>query len=273
MSFPMTWHFTRRALITTGFALAASPGLAQFGRVTQARLRLIKGGIEADGTRVAGIHITLQPGWKTYWRHPGDSGIPPGFDWTRSENLKSAEVSFPAPERVRDGAGEILVYRREVVLPVRAVPIDPARPIVLRLDMALGLCEQICIPAELQGEIVHDGRSTPADVATILQSLVRVPRTVPAGTAVTQWRTTGGGPARTIDFATTLPLGVLHAVVEGPEAWQIPLPVRVATLGDGADHWRIERLRLGPSNDAFGAVRVTVFGRSGSVEELRRLDG
>jgi DsbC/DsbD-like thiol-disulfide interchange protein len=266
-------RFSRRVLLACGFGLVAAPAFAQFGRVTQARLRIVKGGIEPDGTRVAGVHVALQPGWKTYWRHPGDSGIPPAFDWSRSDNLRSATVSYPAPERISDPGGDILGFRRDVVFPVRARPIDPARPVTLRLDMSLGLCEQICIPAELSAEIVHDGRANQADIGMISSWMVRVPRVAPNGTAVTAWRATGTGASRALDFGASLPLGVQHAVVEGPEGWQVPLPRRIATMADGSDHWRIERLRLGPDANPAREVRVTVVGRSGSIEESRLLEG
>ncbi|MBO0715897.1 MAG: cytochrome C biogenesis protein, partial [Rhizobiales bacterium] len=47
----------------------------------------------------AGIEIRLDPGWHTYWRDPGDSGAPPTFDFSSSENVKSVNVLWPAPER------------------------------------------------------------------------------------------------------------------------------------------------------------------------------
>src|SRR3954451_2214485 len=45
----------------------------------------------------AGVEMKLAPGWHTYWRYPGDSGVPPEFDFSSSDNLKSATVRYPAP--------------------------------------------------------------------------------------------------------------------------------------------------------------------------------
>ena len=53
----------------------------------------------------AGIEIRLDPGWKTYWRYPGDSGVPPTLDFAGSENVKSVTALWPAPQRFADGAG------------------------------------------------------------------------------------------------------------------------------------------------------------------------
>ena len=79
--------------------------------------RLIAGG-QQGGSWLAGIEITLDPGFKTYWRNPGDSGLPPRFDWSGSENVAGVDVRWPAPERHEDAAGVAYVYGDEVVLPV-----------------------------------------------------------------------------------------------------------------------------------------------------------
>src|SRR5690349_23436369 len=82
----------------------------------------------------AGIEIRLDPGWLTYWRDPGDSGAPPTFDFSGSENVKSVNVLWPAPERIPDGAGgNSIGYRSHVILPLHVVPMDDAKQTALRL--------------------------------------------------------------------------------------------------------------------------------------------
>ena len=63
------------------------------------RARLLSGD-RKGGEWLAGIEIALDPGFKTYWRNPGESGLPPRFDWSGSENVKSVDIRWPAP-RVR----------------------------------------------------------------------------------------------------------------------------------------------------------------------------
>ncbi len=83
---------------------------------------------EIPRTLRAGIEIKLQPGWKTYWRYPGDSGVPPQFDFAGSENLASAEVLYPAPHSFKDEAGTSIGYKETVVFPVASRPaIRPSR--------------------------------------------------------------------------------------------------------------------------------------------------
>src|SRR3989304_6583798 len=70
---------------------------------TRSALRLIAGSTLRDRSVPAlraGIELQLEPGWKTYWRYAGDSGLPPRFDLTGSENVKSATGVWPGPARI-----------------------------------------------------------------------------------------------------------------------------------------------------------------------------
>ena len=62
-------------------------------------------GGEAGGARLAAVEIALDRGFKTYWRHPGEAGLPPAFDWSGSANLAAVEVLWPAPRRFQDAGG------------------------------------------------------------------------------------------------------------------------------------------------------------------------
>src|SRR6266403_1322223 len=73
----------------------------------------------------AGIEIRLKNGWHTYWRYPGDAGVPPRFDFTGSQNVKSVEVAWPAPHAFTDDSGTSIGYKNGVIFPLRIVPDDP----------------------------------------------------------------------------------------------------------------------------------------------------
>lgn len=123
---------------------------SQYGslRLIQAG-RLIQGGKTAGdhkGAVLTGIHIKLAPEWKTYWRMPGDAGIPPSFDWSASKNIKSAKILYPAPHRLPDPYGDSIGYKKEVIFPVLITPQNPGEPVTLRLKMEYGICKDICIP-------------------------------------------------------------------------------------------------------------------------------
>jgi len=118
-----------------------------------------------EGSYRAGIEIKLAPATITYWRSPGESGVPPVFDFSHSSNLRSAEVSFPAPKRIDEQGTDVFGYDRGVVLPVRITPKQPSKPVDLSLDLDYAACEKICLPvhASLQLSVpAQDASETPA---------------------------------------------------------------------------------------------------------------
>src|ERR1700739_4818487 len=84
-------------------------------------VRLLAGS-RSGAVLLGGIAIQLQPGWKTYWRAPGDSGVPPRFDFSKSDNIEAVTVLWPAPTKFDDGAGGVsLGYHNKIVLPLLIV--------------------------------------------------------------------------------------------------------------------------------------------------------
>ena len=133
-----------------GASLAASPGESPWVGETFSKVRLVSGSVAgmSDGQMIAGVQIRLEPGWKTYWRMPGDSGVPPTFDWSGSKNLRSAEVLYPAPHRFTDASGTAIGYEDEVVFPVMVTPERLDEPVELKLNVDYGLCKTLCIPSQ-----------------------------------------------------------------------------------------------------------------------------
>lgn len=137
---------TAAALILGATALAAAaqdrpgpPGLAG------ASLRA--GWITPQGHRMTALQLDLQPGWKTYWRAPGDAGIPPRFDWSGSRNLGAVTVHWPAPEVIDSGGIHTLGFHDRLLLPVEITPTVPGQPVELALAVDFGLCREVCVPA------------------------------------------------------------------------------------------------------------------------------
>ena len=134
-----------RAALALALTLLATPALA-FD--PPARATLLPGWRESDGRHIAAVRIALDPGWKTYWRAPGDGGIPPGFDWTAA-NLATAAVHFPVPTVFDQGGLRSIGYKDQVVLPVILTPKDPAAPIRGDLTLSIGVCEIVCVPLDV----------------------------------------------------------------------------------------------------------------------------
>ena len=101
------------------------------------------------GTHVAGLTIQLAPGWKTYWRAPGDSGIPPRFNWSGSSNISDVEVRFPVPQIYDQYGMRSIGYEDYVTFPLLITARDSTLPISLQGEVSIGVCEEVCVPVTL----------------------------------------------------------------------------------------------------------------------------
>ncbi|MEX3316714.1 protein-disulfide reductase DsbD domain-containing protein [Sulfitobacter sp. PS-8MA] len=131
---------------------------------------LLTGWQQADGRRVAAIRLRMAPGWKTYWRSPGDAGIPPEFDWSGSDNLADVAITWPAPKVFDQGGVSSIGYAREVILPLTLTPRRAGQPVALDVEIDLGVCSDICLPQTVQLNALLDSSSqqpTPAIAAAI----------------------------------------------------------------------------------------------------------
>jgi DsbC/DsbD-like thiol-disulfide interchange protein len=173
-----------RALLLISFCAPAEAVAAHSDWVptNQSKLRLLLSQ-GPDGLFTGGIEIVLEPGWHTYWRNPGDAGVPPTFDFAGSENVAKVEVLYPAPERYDDGSNVSLVYRDEVVFPALITPIDAGKPVTLRVNATFGVCSEVCIPTNASASVTQaDMTSTdPLAHARIEQFRSRLPGAAEAG--------------------------------------------------------------------------------------------
>jgi DsbC/DsbD-like thiol-disulfide interchange protein len=228
----------------------------------------------------AGIEIRLDPGWKTYWRYPGDTGVPPTFDFGGSQNLKSATVEWPAPKRFSDGAGgNSIGYLGDVVLPLRVVPVDLAQPVALRLKLDYAICGTLCVPARARLELALTGNS--ADEPILEQAEQRVPRRVPLGpdsgnalAIVSVQRQPGSGHGRvTVDVAAPADAAVV-LFAEGPTpAWALPLPEPSGPTSGRVRHFTIDLDGLPPGAHAHGAaLTLTAVSGDDAIEVPADLD-
>ena len=227
----------------------------------------------------AGVEIRLKEGWKTYWRYPGDSGVPPVLDFSKSQNLKSVTVLYPAPARFPDGGGGSSIgYMGTVILPLHVVPQDAAKPVTLNLKLDYAVCEKLCVPAEAKLELVLTGADT-ASGAALDAAEARVPKAAAVGDDGTPsvravHREAGSGKPRvTVDVAA--PAGApLVLFAEGPTAqWALPLPEPVAGAPAGLQRFAFELDGLPPGEQASGAVlRLTAVAGDKAVEVAFRLD-
>ena len=163
-------------LMLPGAVAAAESSAWVKGPSSSARL-VSAGGLRSDRTYLPGIEIELTGQALTYWRTPGESGVPPVASFAGSENLASADLRFPAPQRLQEGGSEVYGYRRHVVFPLRVVPADPSKPVQLVVDLHYAACDKICVPAEAKANLSLRPDDAPtAFTAALAAAEASVPR-------------------------------------------------------------------------------------------------
>jgi DsbC/DsbD-like thiol-disulfide interchange protein len=277
-------------MATASFCLAGPPAAqaqdaSDWDAQAHAEARLIAGAMvkTADATFVrAGVEIKLDPGWKTYWRDPGDSGMPPTLDFSGSDNVKSVTVLWPAPQRFPDGAGgNSIGYLDHVVLPLRVTPVNAAKPSALRLKLGYEICGNMCIPVESNLKLPLSGNG--AEETTLEKAEIRVPRRVAFGAGKTDLailaihRESGGAHERVIvDVAA--PTGApIDLFVEGPTPdWSLPLPEPLSAASGGSGTTRkfsFELDGLPPNTEVKGAaLTFTAVSGDDAIEVPAPLD-
>ena len=173
------------ALLTFAAPLpAAGAGAAAVVSKDHSTVRLFAAAVPGSDWS-AGLEIVLAEGWKTYWRIPGEAGVPPVFDWTGSRNLADVVVGWPAPHRLSDASGETIGYKDRVVFPLRVRSVAKGSPVTLDLKLFYAACNDICVPAEahLAIDIEPDAAAGGiADVALIEKFAGQLPAEPAPGT-------------------------------------------------------------------------------------------
>jgi DsbC/DsbD-like thiol-disulfide interchange protein len=245
-----------RAFLAAIAGAAGVIALAAFGRVSAeappvlatdwaplhaGRARLVAGpSANRTGPSIlVGVEIELQDKWKTYWRMPGDSGIPPSFDWTKSNNVAAVRVRYPAPKRLPEPIGASIGYEHTVVFPVEVTPRDAGKPVDLKLDMQFGICREICVPAEAKLELaLPAGRLAGPAPPRVAAALTRVPRPQAArresDPELKRILVEGSSDGARLTVEARFPGSASGAdlFIEAPEGLYVPMPKKIGT-GDG----------------------------------------
>ncbi len=236
-------------LCAGGMPAAQAQDVSAWKQEPHAGARLIAGAARTspDGSWLrAGIEVRLDPGWKTYWRYPGDSGVPPTFDFANSENVKSVTTLWPAPRRFADGAGgHSIGYAGDVVWPLRIVPEDTAKPALLHVKLAYAVCRELCVPAEADLDLALSGK-VDAEEPALAAAEARVPQRIALGGAgsdglsIRSVHREASGSHERVVIDVVAPKGVpLDLFVEGPSSdWALPLPEPVKLPPDAAPGMR-----------------------------------
>jgi DsbC/DsbD-like thiol-disulfide interchange protein len=246
----------------------------------RAAVRLIAAGpskAAPAGALRAGIEIRLAAGWKTYWRYAGDSGVPPRFRFDRSDNVADVVVSFPVPHGFNDESGESIGYKTGVILPLQVVPRDPAKPVLLRLDLDYAICSNLCVPVTAKAELTLPGDG--GQDAALAASEARVPKALALGAgdalSIRAIRREDGGARPRVIVDVAAPSGAkVELFAEGPTPdWALPIPSPVADAPAGLRRFAFDLDGLPPGASPKGAtLRLTAVSEEAAIEVTTALD-
>ncbi len=267
-------------LLTAAGPATAADEASRWDGDARSAIRLIAGSPAAGKTAPmrAGIQIRLKPGWHTYWRYPGDAGVPPRFDFSGSQNVKAVEVLWPAPQRIAEESLVAIGYTGDLTLPLVIVPQNAAKPVVLRLKLDYAVCEKLCVPAEGRSELVLAGGPSSLDAA-LAAAAARVPQKVALGQgpalAVKSVRREDGAAKPRIIVDIAAPPGtdpVLFAEGPTPE-WALPVPARIEGGSAGVQRFAFELDGAPPGAKYDGAtITLTAVAGDAAIEVATRLD-
>ncbi|MEO8669192.1 MAG: protein-disulfide reductase DsbD domain-containing protein [Bauldia sp.] len=267
------------AAALVAFAMSAVPSAAAVGEWVagdHARVRLVAAGVDTAGNLSGGIEIEIDPDWHTYWRSPGDAGVPPVLDFAGSVNIDEPVVAYPAPARLDDGFSVSNVYTDYVLLPLTARADSASRPIDLVLKLDIGVCAEVCVPEHFEARLSVPATET--DLAAnklIAAGRATVPGAPVAGVFSVESAARAGGidnrpvfeiKARVPDAKSTT------VFVEGPPDWY-PAPAELAEESGGLAVYRVEFDRLTAKTPIPGApLTVTLVSGGRAIEQTLTLD-
>ncbi|WP_116085115.1 protein-disulfide reductase DsbD domain-containing protein [Tropicimonas sp. IMCC34011] len=260
---PRLLRSARAALAAACLSLAALPGHANGPEEGLRAARILPGWVEADGRRIVALELDLAEGWKTYWRSPGEMGLPPRFDWTGSGNLVRAEPLWPEPTIFPSRLGDVIGYKGEVILPIALQPAEPGAPIELDALVEIGVCAEVCVPVSmhLAARLDGHGASDPRIRAALADRPARI-----AADARCRIDAAGRDLALTAAIAAPDLGGEETAIVETGDPHLYAIGTESERRG-GTLHVR-STLAGGTAGVNRGALRFTLVGAGGAVEIL-----
>jgi DsbC/DsbD-like thiol-disulfide interchange protein len=258
------------AIVASSLAIEArAEDASPWQRDGHSAVRLLAGS-RSGAVLLGGIAVQLQPGWKTYWRTPGDSGVPPRFDFSKSENIEAVTVLWPAPAKFDDGAGgHSMGYHDQVVLPLRIVAKNADKPVTLRAGINYAVCEKICIPVEANAELGFTSVASTEDSA-LFAALDTVPKPASIGdpNPLTIRDVKRDGKSSVLIDVVTPDTRDINLFVEGPTPdWALPVPTLLEQSPPGVKRFSFELDRLPPGAAPEGAaLKLTLVGGDRAYE-------
>ncbi len=256
------------ALAILGLQPTVQAASTDWTEVQGGAVRLITAGPPEDGQYLAGLEFLLEPGWHTYWRAPGEAGIPPQISFSASANLKSHEVLYPVPEHYSDGFSRSIVYHDGIVLPIRIVPEDPAEDVRLNVEVFFGICKDICVPGDaiLSLDLGTDEKTDSLSAKLIARDLAAVPGPSSAEDVGIRSVSLSDGKDSLVIEADVGAAAEPNLFAAGPEGSFIGLP-ELSSHSDGKAVWTLSTRGLSVTEDDR-TLRFVLAADGSAIERL-----
>jgi DsbC/DsbD-like thiol-disulfide interchange protein len=266
---PIRAGFAAAALVLSAGPQARAQDSSPWQKDGHSAVRLLAGS-RSGAVLLGGIAFQLQPGWHTYWRTPGDSGVPPRIDFAKSENIEAVTILWPAPVKFADGAGGTsLGYLKQVVLPLRIVAKNADKPVTLRADINYAVCEKICIPVEASAELAFTSVASTEDSAlSAALDTVPKPATIGDPNPLTIRDVKREGKNSVLVDVAAPDSAEVNLFVEGPTPdWALPVPKLLAHGPPGVKRFAFDLDGLPPGANPDGAaLKLTLVGGERAYE-------
>ena len=248
---------------SSGIAFAASSSWQDLGG---GKARVLAH-LNPTTNKVSGvIDVVLEDGWSTYWRYPGSSGIPPRFDFSNSIAFSSGEVHFPAPQLITQTYGSYAGYKKKVMFPFEGDLLSNGGA-KIQLDLLIGICSEVCIPAQAQFEIKGSDlfQSDPEAVQAVSFAKITIPKKRNAKDILI---------SKEQENLETLYIKTKHnksygkpsMFVEGPSNWFL-LPAELMTQDDNSATFKLDVSRAPKDADIMSTtLRYTLVTGTSGVE-------
>lgn len=200
---------------------SAQAEMSAWAEAEGGRMRLVALAPDAGGKIRAGLQIEPKPGWITYWREPGNSGIPPQLTIAAGSGVTLDSIAYPVPKHFFNGAIEDIAYDAPVTLPLSLTASGKA-PVTIDATAFIGICRDICVPfqANLSVTLGPAIQSHPEEEAILAAADAALPKPPSDDFKVTAHAI--APDRKTLSLTLTLPGGGSAApdiIVTGPSGY------------------------------------------------------
>lgn len=236
-----------------------------------AQIEILPGWRTASGDHISAIKITLAPNWITYWRAPGEAGIPPQFSFSSSSPITSVTPHWPVPEVFDDAGLWSIGYYDSVIFPLTIGAAQASGDIQISGELTIGVCEEICIPVTYTFDTLlpENGTRDPSIVAAMADKPLTAEQ-ARVGAVICTIEPISDGLRMTSQINVAQLSGSEFVVIEpsDPRIWvsQADVSRQGETLSATVD-------MVNPSGAPFAfdrsGVRITVLGENGHAIDLQ----